>query len=98
MTDLDLDALAAVAETATPGEMYAGSAVAIHFRNTFDPATARALIAEAREAQRLRGEVAALADEWENGPAVGYDRNEQVELDTEKAHARTLRALIGGGQ
>jgi hypothetical protein len=42
----------------------------------------------------LRTELAALADEWETGPAVGYDRNEQVELDTEKQHARTLRALL----
>lgn len=42
----------------------------------------------------LRAAVEQLAAEWENGQAVGYDRNEQVELNTEKVHARTLRALL----
>lgn len=62
-----------------------------------------ALLAAADEADRLRdrltaleGELRALTDEWANGSTVGYDRNEQVELDTEKAHARALRALLDG--
>lgn len=114
MTDLDLDSLAAVAEAATrkqwteewfrchadayfDASMGAVPALAAYFK-ALTPPTVLALIAEAREAQRLRGEVAALADEREHDPAVGYDRNEQVELDVEKAHARTLRALIGGGR
>lgn len=50
------------------------------------------------EVRRLREGIEGLAVEWGNGPTVGYDRNEQVELDTEKQHARHLRALLGGDQ
>ncbi len=52
---------------------------------TFDPPTVLALIAEAREAERLRREVAALVD-------VGERDGRGNSLDL----ARRLRALIGG--
>jgi hypothetical protein len=120
---LDIDALTAVAEAATPGpwrmnttptaawvgfDDKAGFFAIVRDANwgtradlahiaTANPETVLRLIAEAREARRLRGEVAALAD----GDRIrGLIRDNRVkgrqadELDADLRHV--LRALIGG--
>jgi hypothetical protein len=51
MPDLDLDALAAVAEAATPGEMYFDGIIAQKFRSMVGPDVVLALIAEVRRAR-----------------------------------------------
>lgn len=130
MPDLDLDALAAVAEAATPGPWEYGidgwtetisgdgedwsyvrrvgeneiTSQMLHGGDldeqterdhahiaAFDPPTVLALIAEAREARRLRGEVAALADEY--GDAA---RTEGYGGELWSTTEANLRALIGG--
>lgn len=102
MPDLDLDALAAVAEAATQTQWaeewfrchadgYFRAAMGarpdlVAYFNALTPPTTLALIAEARAAERLRREVAALADEWDSFAPLGKS----------SAHADRLRALIGG--
>lgn len=106
MTDLDLDALAAVAEAATQTQWaeewfrchaddYFKSAMAgcpdlVDYFADVKPETVLALIAEAREARRLRGEVAALA--------ALADAGEFDEIEERWVRAADLRALIGGGR
>lgn len=108
---LDLDALAAVAEAATPGpwdmEWTGGSDVDLAHIAAFDPPTVLALLAEARGAQRLRREVAALADALTTEidelladlPPQGPSRVAHIYRTVGLSDARDrLRALIGGGR
>lgn len=119
---LDFDALAAVAEAATtflaerglpwhgsPGiergdeTFYAAEAAHIA---TFDPPTVLALIAEAREAERLRAGIAALAEaiaasaERASAAAACFRDPAWSRLDgmakQAEAAVTDLRALIGG--